>query len=376
MTLPSLRGLFRWMANMTTGIYRILNTVTGKSYVGQSQNTATRWRQHKTQLRCGVSKSPKLQASWNKHGQCAFTFSICCVCAIEDLNVMEQRYIDKFDSHANGYNTRPIAESNRGHKYSEQGRANVSAGNNRPEAKARRSQSLKATWADPEYRASRIAAANTPEAKAAMAASVKAAQAIPEVKARVIAGRKAAWNKHGARAAASERKRREWADKTRRRRMIDAMKDGHAKPENKRRKSEAAKASWSDSESRQRRMAAAAKMGQSDAAQAKKRAAMLAMHADPVRKAEYMAKRVGFVPASTRPEIQDKMSASMKAYHASNPEAAITAMEQTTAMHADPVRHAEWYRKCQATRAKRKRLIQRTLFDVTDIDEPTPNESR
>jgi len=72
-------------------VYEIRNTVSGKFYIGSSANLYERWRTHKNKLRAGTHPNPKLQASWNKHGEAAFVFiktaefdSIDDMCACEE----------------------------------------------------------------------------------------------------------------------------------------------------------------------------------------------------------------------------------------------------------------------------------------------------
>lgn len=57
-------------------VYRIVNSVSGTYYVGSSTNLYERWRTHRKKLRSGTHPNPKLQASWDKHGETAFAFVI------------------------------------------------------------------------------------------------------------------------------------------------------------------------------------------------------------------------------------------------------------------------------------------------------------
>jgi group I intron endonuclease len=71
------------------GIYLIRNLITGRVYVGQSINIANRWRQHCDALRKGKHKTPRLQQSWNKHGEAAFMFEI--IELVEDVTSLDFR---------------------------------------------------------------------------------------------------------------------------------------------------------------------------------------------------------------------------------------------------------------------------------------------
>jgi group I intron endonuclease len=87
-----------------SGVYRILNTVTGKSYIGRSVNIELRWAQHKIDAKKG-SPFP-IHCSLRKHGVDAFVFSILDRdCAI-NLPALELEYILKFQAYdrKKGYN--------------------------------------------------------------------------------------------------------------------------------------------------------------------------------------------------------------------------------------------------------------------------------
>lgn len=52
-----------------TGVYGILNTATGKWYIGSSIELSKRMGRHLWELRSGRHHSPKLQRSFTKHGE-------------------------------------------------------------------------------------------------------------------------------------------------------------------------------------------------------------------------------------------------------------------------------------------------------------------
>jgi predicted GIY-YIG superfamily endonuclease len=51
---------------MKSGIYKIVNTKTGKIYIGSAQNIKCRFGNHLSELRRGVHHSIHLQNSYNK----------------------------------------------------------------------------------------------------------------------------------------------------------------------------------------------------------------------------------------------------------------------------------------------------------------------
>mgnify|MGYP003656040359 CR=1 FL=1 len=87
------------------GIYEILCLVSLKSYVGSSCNIYRRWGQHRTLLRRGLHRSPRLQQAWNKHGESNFYFSVLEECSRDELFVREQFHID---SKKRDYNSMPV----------------------------------------------------------------------------------------------------------------------------------------------------------------------------------------------------------------------------------------------------------------------------
>lgn len=78
----------------TCGVYLITCIPTGKEYVGSSYRIASRWYQHRANLRRGKSTCVILQHAWSFHGEDAFRFEILETCPREDLEVVEQRHID------------------------------------------------------------------------------------------------------------------------------------------------------------------------------------------------------------------------------------------------------------------------------------------
>lgn len=100
-----------------SGIYIIKNTQTGSSYVGSAVNIQSRWAAHRHSLRHHKKSPPKLQRAWDKYGEAAFVFDVLATCSKEDLLREEQRWIDALKPR---YNTREMAESNFGVKWSDE----------------------------------------------------------------------------------------------------------------------------------------------------------------------------------------------------------------------------------------------------------------
>lgn len=107
-----------------SGIYEIVNVTNGKRYVGSAVSVNVRWRQHRNQLNAGKHKNRYLQASWNKYGEGSFSFRVLVECDKPSLIEQEQMHIDALCPE---YNLSPTAGSTLGLKYSDEGRANISA---------------------------------------------------------------------------------------------------------------------------------------------------------------------------------------------------------------------------------------------------------
>ena len=63
-----------------SGIYKIINKINGKYYVGSSVNIKdypnNRWSRHIADLNANRHHNDYLQRAWNKYGQDAFEFII------------------------------------------------------------------------------------------------------------------------------------------------------------------------------------------------------------------------------------------------------------------------------------------------------------
>ena len=77
-------------------IYKIINAVNGKFYVGSTTNAAERFRVHRNRLRKGTHHAKHLQAAWNKYGEDAFVFHVIqTVLDGESLQAAEQAWLDE-----------------------------------------------------------------------------------------------------------------------------------------------------------------------------------------------------------------------------------------------------------------------------------------
>ncbi len=98
------------------GIYLIINTETGRMYVGSSIDIELRFYMHCHYLSSNEHANYRLQRAWNFYGADAFHFCIVEECNKEDLLKIEQLWIDATERK---YNINPIAGNTLGRKHSE-----------------------------------------------------------------------------------------------------------------------------------------------------------------------------------------------------------------------------------------------------------------
>lgn len=107
---------------MKSGIYKILNTVTGKFYIGSAVDIVKRWREHSYFLNHSSHKNKHLQYAWDKYCSVSFKFEIIEFCEKDKLIEREQYWIT-FTNCCNreiGYNLNPTAGNMLGFKHSKE----------------------------------------------------------------------------------------------------------------------------------------------------------------------------------------------------------------------------------------------------------------
>jgi group I intron endonuclease len=103
-------------------IYRIINKIDGKSYVGQycKDNPRGRFRNHKSKAR-NESTTEYLYRAIRKHGVENFEFTTICVCENSELDELEKKYIQEFDTFGpNGYNMTSGGQGIKDYKHTEE----------------------------------------------------------------------------------------------------------------------------------------------------------------------------------------------------------------------------------------------------------------
>lgn len=158
---------------MTQVIYKIINLVNDKFYVGSTIHKKVRFRQHRKLLRGNRHHCKHLQAAWNKYGEGKFDFIVIEeVPETRNLQEIEETYLIKHVGQTYCYNTGHSADApwrnapahktpNFGRPVSEEQRAQISA-------------TLKEFYAQDYANHPRVGKQHTEETKSKISASKKA----------------------------------------------------------------------------------------------------------------------------------------------------------------------------------------------------------
>jgi group I intron endonuclease len=91
---------------MTQVIYKIVNLVNDKFYVGSTTNKKVRFREHRKQLRGNRHHCKHLQAAWNKYGEEKFDFRVVEEVPVEvALHEVEDSWLKKHFGKPHCYNS-------------------------------------------------------------------------------------------------------------------------------------------------------------------------------------------------------------------------------------------------------------------------------
>lgn len=106
------------MENNNCGIYKITNNLNGHCYIGKSTNISHRWIEHKCHSK---TEDCALYRAIRKYGIENFTFEVIQYALPEELEELEQYYIDLYDTYKgkHGYNETAGGEGRLKHDYQE-----------------------------------------------------------------------------------------------------------------------------------------------------------------------------------------------------------------------------------------------------------------
>ena len=104
------------MRQKKCGIYKIVNNINGKIYVGSSRDIIKRWWDHRHYLITGTHNNKHLQHAVNLYGLDSFNIEVLEECSHDDLLSLEQNYIQKLNTTNRdvGYNIIEEVIDNRG----------------------------------------------------------------------------------------------------------------------------------------------------------------------------------------------------------------------------------------------------------------------
>lgn len=97
---------------MKSGIYKIINLLDEKVYIGSSKNIQQRQYKHFWLLNKNCHDNSHLQNAYNKFGEKNFIFDVIELCVEEELASKENYYIKKYNSNNStfGYNLTTVTE--------------------------------------------------------------------------------------------------------------------------------------------------------------------------------------------------------------------------------------------------------------------------
>lgn len=129
---------------MRSGVYKIVNVVNNKLYVGSSIDYKARKASHLRDLKEGTHHCIYLQRAYNKYGRASFKFFLLEKCTADMLIEREQFYLDTLNPE---YNTFRVAGSSLGYKRSEESKEKA-----RIYAKENNVKPPESTWLDKQLK--------------------------------------------------------------------------------------------------------------------------------------------------------------------------------------------------------------------------------
>jgi group I intron endonuclease len=113
---------------LTSGVYKILNKINNKVYIGSPNNLSRRFREHKKELNHNKHHNQHLQNAWNKYSESSFEFIIIEFIESELLLSREQNFINNYNACDKnmGYNILKIAGNTSGYRFSDESKDKMS----------------------------------------------------------------------------------------------------------------------------------------------------------------------------------------------------------------------------------------------------------
>jgi group I intron endonuclease len=107
---------------MKSGVYQIKCIANSKIYIGSSQNIEKRINHHFTTLSRNKHKNPHLQSAYNKYGEDNFEWSVVEYCSVDQLLIIEQKWMDTTLCYERniGFNNTKKSDRPEGYKHTEE----------------------------------------------------------------------------------------------------------------------------------------------------------------------------------------------------------------------------------------------------------------
>lgn len=121
------------------GVYKIINKINGKMYIGSSINLKKRKTDHFKPYRINRLKHLPIYEAMIEFGRDNFKFEVIEECSEKDLLERENYYLDKYKTYENGYNVSSKAITMHDEKLFDENAERLRKMNNK-------------NWADEEYR--------------------------------------------------------------------------------------------------------------------------------------------------------------------------------------------------------------------------------
>lgn len=158
---------------MTVAVYKIINNVNGKLYIGiTTTSSLRRWRQHVIAALCGA-RTGALQGAIRKYGEAAFSVEDVYVAVnVREAQAVERGLITQYGTMwPSGYNMSTGGELRTGYRVSNETKTKMRASavgrKISDHQKALASANMKRLWQDPEYRTNAVLAQQSDKARSA-----------------------------------------------------------------------------------------------------------------------------------------------------------------------------------------------------------------
>ena len=107
-------------------MYRILNTVNGRSYIGSATDMLRRFKDHEFRLNANIHFNSPLLNAWKKYSSDSFRFEIVMICDEENLLFYEERAIKAYIENGKVYNIMLNAKNRLGVNHTKEAKEKMS----------------------------------------------------------------------------------------------------------------------------------------------------------------------------------------------------------------------------------------------------------